>query len=175
MSSTQPDMTQQVPIADTVVRYRRIVTGNAADGKSVILSDEICQNIKAIMGVGTFATTELWKVDETPVNFTKEADDPAAESVSVAPPLNGNVFRIVEYPPDREWQKSASFDVMTHATPSIDYAFVIDGEIYAIVDKGETLMKSGDVLIQRGTSHAWSNRSDKPCRVLFAMIGAIGS
>ena len=46
----------------------------------------------------------------------------------------------------------------------------MSGEIYAIMDEGETLLKAGDVLIQRGTNHAWSNRSDDFCRIAFVLI-----
>ena len=55
---------------------------------------------------------------------------------------------------------------------TIDYAIVLSGEIWAIMDEGETLLKTGDVLMQRGTSHAWSNRSDEYCRVAFVLVEA---
>ena len=57
-----------------------------------------------------------------------------------------------------------------HTTETIDYAIILAGEIYAIMDEGEKLMKAGDVLIQRGTNHAWSNRSGKTCRIAFILI-----
>ena len=59
-----------------------------------------------------------------------------------------------------------------HETHTIDYAIVMSGEIWAIMDKGETLLKTGDVLMQRGTSHGWSNRSGEPCRVAFVLVHA---
>ena len=59
-----------------------------------------------------------------------------------------------------------------HKTHSVDYAVVIEGEIWALMDVGETLMKVGDVLIQRGTNHAWANRTDHIARVLFVLNGA---
>ena len=59
-----------------------------------------------------------------------------------------------------------------HKTPSIDFAVCIQGEIWAMMEEGETLMKAGDTLVQRGTNHAWANRSDQPARVAFIMIGA---
>ena len=59
-----------------------------------------------------------------------------------------------------------------HKTDTIDYAIVIEGEIVALMDEGEKLMKQGDVLIQRGTNHAWANRTDKPARVAFILIDA---
>jgi uncharacterized cupin superfamily protein len=52
----------------------------------------------------------------------------------------------------------------------VDYAIVLHGEIYARMDEGETLMRAGDVLIQRGTNHAWANRSDDVCRIAFVLI-----
>ncbi|HWI85423.1 MAG TPA: cupin domain-containing protein, partial [Sphingomonas sp.] len=57
-----------------------------------------------------------------------------------------------------------------HKTESLDYAIVLEGEIYAMLDVGETLMRAGDVLIQRATNHSWSNRSGKVCRVAFVLL-----
>jgi uncharacterized cupin superfamily protein len=62
--------------------------------------------------------------------------------------------------------------VMFHTTDTVDYAIVLEGEIWAVLDDAETLMKQGDVLVQRGTGHAWSNRSDKYCRMAFILIDA---
>ena len=59
-----------------------------------------------------------------------------------------------------------------HETDTIDYAFVLSGEVYAVMDKGEKLLKAGDVLIQRGNNHAWSNRSGSNCRMAFVLIDA---
>ena len=59
-----------------------------------------------------------------------------------------------------------------HKTDTIDYAIVLSGEIYALMDEGEVLLKAGDVLIQRGTNHAWSNRTEEPCCVAFVLIDA---
>ena len=59
-----------------------------------------------------------------------------------------------------------------HKTETLDYAIVLEGEIWALVDVGECLLRAGDVLIQRGTNHAWSNRSDRPCRVAFVLLDA---
>ena len=98
------------------------------------------------------------------------------------PPTNGSVFRVVEYPPDKErfaamsgqdWSArcekpraiqrtgGAARHPGFHKTDTIDYALVLEGEVFALIDEGETLMQTGDVLIQRGTYHAWDNRSDR--------------
>ena len=57
-----------------------------------------------------------------------------------------------------------------HITDTVDYAIILFGEMYAVMEEGETLMKAGDVLVQRGTNHAWSNRSGDVCRVAFILI-----
>jgi quercetin dioxygenase-like cupin family protein len=59
-----------------------------------------------------------------------------------------------------------------HRTRTLDYAIVLSGEIYAVLDEGEVLLEAGDVLVQRGTNHAWSNRSDRPCRIAFVLVDA---
>ena len=59
-----------------------------------------------------------------------------------------------------------------HKTSSVDYAIVLSGEIYALMDEGEVLLRAGDVLVQRGTNHAWSNRTDEPARLAFVLIDA---
>ncbi len=57
-----------------------------------------------------------------------------------------------------------------HKTETIDYGIVLDGELTLIVDEGETTAKAGDIIVQRGTNHAWSNKSGKVCRVVFILI-----
>jgi len=61
---------------------------------------------------------------------------------------------------------------LMHRTQSLDFAIVLSGEIYLVLDDAETLLKAGDTVIQCGANHAWSNRSDKPCRMAFVMLGA---
>ena len=57
-----------------------------------------------------------------------------------------------------------------HRTDSVDYAIMLEGELVAIMDEGETVLRAGDVLIQRGTSHAWANRSGQPARIAFVLV-----
>ncbi|WLE61157.1 cupin domain-containing protein [Burkholderia plantarii] len=169
------DLAQAVQVSDQVGTYRRIVTGSDENGKSYIVSDAKCANVQAIMGMPEFATTELWKTSETPVQLSEEAADPASGPVVLPPPVRGSVFRVVEFPPDSAIKAKfpvAGKEHLMHRTPSIDYVYVISGEIHAVLDKQETLMRAGDVMIQRGTNHDWINRTAEPCRVLFVLIGA---
>jgi uncharacterized cupin superfamily protein len=57
-----------------------------------------------------------------------------------------------------------------HRTETIDYGIVLEGEIWLVLDDSEVLAKAGDVIVQRGTDHAWANRSDKVCRVAFILV-----
>ena len=73
--------------------------------------------------------------------------------------------------PDRERREAdKSRHPGMHITDTVDYAIILFGEMYAVLEDRETLMKAGDVLVQRGTNHAWSNRSGKTCRVAFILI-----
>ena len=60
-----------------------------------------------------------------------------------------------------------------HRTDSLDYAVVLTGEIYMIMDEDEYLLKAGDVVVQQGTNHAWSNRGSEPCQIAFILIDAV--
>ncbi len=172
---------------------RRIITGHDAAGRSVIVSDLPSPHAMALAGVANFGITDLWKTGQSPASNAGSADA-CSGKISLAPPPSGSVFRIVQFPPDKEyvgkWKPEAAFASMgdsgtqaiaanttrheaMHRTSSVDYAFVMEGEIWAVMDEGEVKMKAGDVLVQRGTSHAWSNRSDAPCMVGFVLIDAL--
>src|SRR5262245_29991678 len=168
---------------------RRVVTGHDARGRSVIVSDGPSPHVLTIPGRTDFALTNLWITDGAPAGNTGNADA-AKRPVVLEPPRNGTIFRIVEFPPDRApggFDRAAAFDAMgaghamdpdasrhpgMHKTDTVDYALVLSGEIWALMDDGETLLRAGDTLIQRGTNHAWSNRSDRPCLVAFILVSA---
>ena len=118
-----------------------------------------------------FVDTEIWKMDATPQSNDVPYEDPAGEFTFV-PPQHGNICRILEIPPDKALGDGEEAKPLFHRTASLDYAFVIKGEIHAVLDGGEKLMKAGDILVQRGTIHAWSNRSSEPCLMLFVLCGA---
>jgi hypothetical protein len=169
---------------------RRVVTGHNAQGKSVFLSDGPSPHVLAIPGVPTFGLTNLWVTDGAPAD-NSGSKDAAERNVVLEPPPSGSIFRVVEFPPDAslagKFDRKAAFEAMgaghamdasasrhpgMHKTSTIDYAIVLSGEIWALMDEGETLLKAGDVLVQRGTNHAWSNRGTAPCLVAFILISA---
>jgi quercetin dioxygenase-like cupin family protein len=169
---------------------RRVVTGHNAAGKSIFLMDGPAPRVYS-RGTGATTLVELWETRATPADNSGN-DDPTDSPQRLMPPKNGSKFRIIEYPPDKDRvaslrQPGTSHDSASegyvrdlanarhpgfHKTNSIDYALVLSGEIYALMDEGEVLLKTGDVLIQRGTSHAWSNRTDEPATIAFILIDA---
>jgi hypothetical protein len=171
---------------------RRIVTGHDAEGRSIIVTDAASPHVQTV-GADDFGVTDLWKTRGTPADNTG-SEDPCGRPITLAPPPQGSVFRVVQFPPDKDyldkWKPEDAFATMgesgakaidrsagakhagMHKTASVDYAFVLEGEIWAIMDKGEVLMRAGDMLIQRGTNHAWSNRSSAPALVGFVLIDA---
>jgi len=169
---------------------RRVVTGHNAQGKSVILSDGPSPHALELDGMPGLALINLWVTDGAPASNAGQADA-AARPVVLEPPERGTIFRVVDFPPDKgmagKVDRARAFAAMgaghamdrsdarhpgMHKTSTVDYALVLDGEIWALMDEGETLLKAGDCLIQRGTNHAWSNRTDRPCRVAFILVNA---
>jgi len=162
--------------AEKTLKFRRIITGHDAENKAIFIEDQMCPNRFAMGGCETFVINEMWRMVETPGDNDGDYYDPVAMDFDLNPTTNGNVFRIIEFPPDTELgvrEDGTPVPPIMHRTASIDYAYIIKGEVYAVLDDGvETLMKEGDVLIQRGTNHCWSNRSDEPCFILFVLCGA---
>jgi quercetin dioxygenase-like cupin family protein len=94
-----------------------------------------------------------------------DAEDLGARNLGTYPPVNGTRFMIAEYPPGNRGRR--------HRTETVDYIVVLSGEIDMELDKGETVhMKTGDVMVQRGTYHTWLNRGTEPCRMMFVLIDA---
>lgn len=135
------------------------------------------------------ALTDLWETAGAPADNNGHADA-AARPVRLEPPKNGTILRVVEFPPDSHWRNRAdsreafksigaahapdkhSADPMMHKTSTVDYAIVLKGEIHAVMEKGETLLKAGDILVQRGTNHSWSVRGNEPAIVAFVLVSA---
>ncbi len=171
--------------------FRRVVTGHNAQGTSIFIMDGPAPSVHS-RGTGATTATDFWETRAAPADNSGSLDPTMDHAFRLPPPQNGTIFRVVEYPPDS--QRVASMrrpDVAHdsksegyvrdlhntrhpgfHKTNSIDYAIVLSGEIYALMDEGEALLKTGDILIQRGTSHAWSNRTNEPACVAFVLIDA---
>jgi hypothetical protein len=174
-------------------QIHRVVTGHDDRGHAVILIDDIAPNAFSSPTIPGFGASVPW-TSRHPVDHTTDEDPVGAGSAAPTFPRPGEtVFRIAEFPPDSAYPEGAQdtiFDEIDgraeaadgakhsdgkhfwfHRTDSLDYAIVLEGEITLLVDDGEATLKAGDVAIQRATSHAWSNRTDRAARVAFVLIG----
>jgi mannose-6-phosphate isomerase-like protein (cupin superfamily) len=168
---------------------RRVVTGDDVKGRSRIVEDAPAAAIRTVSGRPGYRAVNVWRTEESPVKV--DARDSTAHHQGILPPKGGTILRIIDFPPepaDREALKrmldstfggiyqDAAHDKRQgvhpgmHRTETLDYAIVLEGEIYAVMDEQETLLRAGDVLIQRGTNHAWANRSDRTARIAFVLI-----
>ena len=168
---------------------RRVVTGDDSQGRSSIVEDGPSPAVREVPQRPGYRVTNLWRTvgASAPVN----APDSIAAHQGVAPPPGGTVLRVIDFPPEpRDPQElermlHATFSSMyrdaqhaprpgehpgMHRTATVDYALMLQGELVAIMDEGETTLRAGDVLVQRGTRHAWANRSGQPARIAFILV-----
>jgi mannose-6-phosphate isomerase-like protein (cupin superfamily) len=148
---------------------RRVVTGTDEQGRSVFLSDG--------PAFGGDQWAEVWVTD--PALGLDAVVDPQDGPLALEPPAGGNAWRVFEVPPDevmRERMASAAGTMPGiepdgfHTTDTIDYVMVLDGEIALELDEGEVTLRPGDCVVQRGTRHAWRNRSGRPVRMVAVML-----
>jgi hypothetical protein len=154
---------------------RRIVTGVDANGRSTIVSDELT---RTRFVADAYCVNQVWQAASLPTPVL--ADNTLREGAKFVSPASGYTYVITTFPPDSSWDYDALYrksledwgagDAMKkddppgmHTTETVDIVTIISGEIWAVLETGETLMKQGDTLIQRGTKHAWHNRSNADC------------
>jgi hypothetical protein len=171
---------------------RRVVTGHDENGRAVVLNDGAPPHVTRPPQQPGLAFYEIWNTRASPAPVRANEPEPTDLHRDTAPPANGTIIRIVDIPPEGE--EGPSFDSETaralfekvglaenaehtipgrhplmHRTESIDYGVVLDGEIVLLLDDQEVPLKTGDVVVQRGTIHAWANRSDRITRMLFVL------
>jgi hypothetical protein len=176
-------------MTETFPPIRRIVTADV-NGRSRIVEDTPATAIRTVAERPGYRAVNVWRTEAAPASIS--APDSIAQHKGILPPGNGgSILRIIDFPPDpsdpteRKRRIEATFDGLyndaqhdkvarvhpgMHRTVTLDYAIVLEGEVWAVMDDGETLMRAGDVLIQRGTNHAWANRSGKTARVAFVLL-----
>ena len=141
---------------------RRVVTGHDANNVAKVLIDAPATNAKhPDSGV---VSTLMWITDRNPADIAvgDKIEDMGARIVGTAPPANGTRFCVIDFPPGNH--------AHMHRTETIDYVIVIDGEIEMDMDDSTVKLKAGDILIQRGTNHAWRNHTSKPTRMLYVLM-----
>jgi mannose-6-phosphate isomerase-like protein (cupin superfamily) len=168
---------------------RRIVTVDNEEGKSVAIQDGPSPDVRTDPARPGYSSTRIWLTDRTPARIGGIRETLGAPH-TLEPPPGGSVCRVVTFPPDdsygrvgaREVQAffaaMGSPDASTYApdalhpymqkTRTLDFCLVLEGEITLVLDLEEVELKAGDTVVQRGTNHAWSNRSGKPCTIAFS-------
>jgi quercetin dioxygenase-like cupin family protein len=172
---------------------RRVVTGHDKSGKAIVISDGLAPVVKTNPIRPGYRGTDIWKTNAAPAPITADEPDPTLGPRTLHPAPQGTVIRITELAPETEELRNLSADKvrsvfaaagaeaastfkpgarhpLMHRTETIDYAVVLEGEITLVLDDEDVVLKAGDVVIQRGNNHSWSNRSDKMCRMLYVLI-----
>jgi len=171
---------------------RRVVTGHDERGRAVIASDGPARSVLVAAVPGT-VFHEIWTTEGSPASLD-DAPDAALGAFALEPPPHGSRIRVVDIPPDSV-QAALSHDEaaaafaeigapsagtaepgaphpLMHRTETVDYGIVLEGEVWLVVDEGEVRLGPGDVVVQRGTNHAWSNRTDGVARMAFVLLAA---
>ena len=171
---------------------QRVITGHRADGTAVITASGPLPKVVEFERIPGTLFHEVWSTATTPV-VIDNGSDPVTGPVVLPPPAGGTRIRFVDIPPDTEeflqsgaagmsdafgsigHRKASTAHAdsphpLMHRTETVDYGVVIAGEIVLLVDDGEVTLRQGAVVIQRGTNHAWANRTDKVCRMLFVLV-----
>ena len=170
----------------------RVVTGHDAQGKAIASSNGPLPKVVEITAIPGTVFHEVWSTTGAPAPVDNGAD-PTLAPLMLPPPRLGTRIRFVDIPPDTadylahggsrmhdafaqigdtkaSTVKAGSPHPLMHRTESVDYGIVIDGEMTLVLDDSEVLLKQGSVVVQRGTNHAWANRSGRPCRMLFVLV-----
>jgi len=145
-------------------KIRRVITGHDQHNVAKVLTDGPATNAK-YPSPGTVSTM-IWCTDSAPAKMPigEAIEDMGARMIGTAPPANGTRFAVIDFPPGNHPHM--------HRTETVDYVIVIEGEIDMDMDDSTVKLKAGDVMVQRGTNHAWANRSDKRARVAFVLVDA---
>jgi quercetin dioxygenase-like cupin family protein len=182
----RPSPNQKLP--DGVKPARRIVTIDREPGKSTIVSDGPSPDVRIDPARPGYAWQRMWVTDSAPAKIVPET---LHLPHTLVPPANGSVLSVVTFPPDEAWKgKVSAADVAAYfkgmgspgastyspqaphpymqKTRTLDFCCVLEGEIVLVLDTQEVKLKAGEIIVQRGTNHAWSNRSGKPAVLAIA-------
>ena len=169
---------------------RRIVTADDERGESRAIHDGPSPDVRTDPARPGYASTRIWVTDRTPARI-QGVSETLNTPHTLEPPRGGSVCRVVSFPPERSFagrigarEVQAYFETMgspeastyrkdgphpyMQRTRTLDFCLVLEGEITLVLDTEEVDLKAGDTVVQRGTNHAWSNRSDQPCVVAFS-------
>jgi uncharacterized cupin superfamily protein len=174
---------------------RRIVVVDESD-RSKAVADGPSPDVRTDPARPGFAATRIWVTDRTPARL-KGVRETLNMPHALEPPRGGSVCRIVTFPPDAAWKgKVGTREVRSYfaamgspgastyspraphpymqRTRTLDFCLILEGEVMLVLDTEEVHLKAGDTVVQRGTNHAWNNRSDRPCVIAFSSHDATG-
>ena len=174
-------------------KVRRVVTGHDEYGRAVVISDEPAPYVHTVDIRPDYYSTDIFRTLETPAIINAQTQETTLGPRRQLPTKHGTVLRVNCFPPDSESltnldakgsqelfaslgnQAGSTFATsgrhpLMHRTETIDYAIVLSGEITMLLDDSEVVLNAGDILVQCGTNHAWSNRSKEPALVAFVLI-----
>ena len=141
---------------------RRVVTTHDAQGKAVVMVDALADNPTSRRA--GHQSQLIWMTDATPSDISLH-EDMGARDMGRPPPPGGTIFRVLELQP--------GVAAEMHRTDTVDYVIMLEGAIEMEMDDGfEVHLEAGDVLIQRGTYHSWTNRGTVPCRLAAVLVDA---
>ncbi len=141
---------------------KRVVTGHNQAGKSVFVS--VGAPPRIVTSAHGNQITHCWRTQGTPI-VPDGGDDPTRTMTSHFSAPGGTSFIIIQFPGNAETHM--------HTTDTVDYATVMSGEIWLILDDGaEVHLTPGDCVVQNGTQHAWHNRTPEPCVMAGVTVGA---
>ena len=172
---------------------RRVVTGHDANGRAIVISDGPAPFVHVNRLDPDRYATDIWRTNEMPARIVPDSPESTLGPRRQMPEKHGTVVRINHYPPETEEvrrmtpqavrstfaalgnEQAATYGKggrhpLMHRTETIDYAIILSGEITMVLDDVDVELKAGDVVVQCGTNHAWSNRSNAPCVIAFVLI-----
>lgn len=147
-----------------VAPVRLVVTGHSATNQSRVLIDGAATNVS--MRSEGVASTTIWHTERSPANIAigDTVEDMGARNIGFAPPKTGSRLVVIDFPPNNpRWM---------HRTETLDYVIVLSGSIDMEMDESTISLRAGDIVIQRGTNHAWCNRTDRPARLAVVLLDA---
>lgn len=161
---------------------RRVVTGHDAAGTAVVVNDGQSPDI-AVIEDARITIADMWRMSSVPTSVDAwETRDPSAPTtIAVAGGLNFAILQFDPIPADAAIDGEAAFadahvenarHPAMHRTETVDFGIVISGSITLLLDTEDVTLSAGDVVIQRGTNHAWENRGDVPCTMAFVIVDA---
>jgi len=141
------------------VKIRRFVTAEQTDGSVLVRVDDAIPDTETVT-----PATVMWGWDELPALPIRPEDlGGAYVERALFPAAGGTSFNLIVFPPAGD-RFGADGDDNMHRTDTIDFAFVLEGEVVLRHPGAEEVtLRRGDVFVQNGALHEWVNRSAERC------------